>query len=439
MRKVFALLCLAGMLALPLETAAGAEIVLPSGLKVIGDSAFRGDSSVISVVIPEGVESIGSFAFAESGLQTITFPASVTDIAPDAFSGCQNVLASVPAGSTAEQYVLSHREVFLTEEAGEPTGSADPIASNEDLQQRLNDLNCYSGFYSSRVDGKIGSGTRGALWFFEALYGLPLSTFSSGEPCWEDVNAATLEALALADATDFRGAGKAPTEQEILKAIDESSVIGENKKYACRKLTEMLLAEGKPPAFIIGALANVNHEGSFGRFEGTDNSGRYAYWDIINALGYYDTYSYCFVYKTTKDGEPITIDQLIADMERYHAAGGYFGIGCVQWTRGRGEKLIREHYYPLCSGGTITEEQVMEAEMAMFDCEINGAPGYDTSAAKAWPRWSSVCESCPDSLWAAVKAAQVFHDYVERSGMSQSTMSGRYRTAVGIYGEWFNP
>ncbi|MBQ4204030.1 MAG: leucine-rich repeat protein, partial [Thermoguttaceae bacterium] len=38
-------------------------MVLPDGVKCIGEVAFRGCSSLTSIVLPSGVKSIGDFTF----------------------------------------------------------------------------------------------------------------------------------------------------------------------------------------------------------------------------------------------------------------------------------------------------------------------------------------------------------------------------------------
>ena len=55
----------------------------------IGDSAFENNSSLMSVIIPEGVTSIGNSAFRDCfALTSITIPSSVTSIGYRAFNGC---------------------------------------------------------------------------------------------------------------------------------------------------------------------------------------------------------------------------------------------------------------------------------------------------------------------------------------------------------------
>ena len=54
----------------------------------IGERAFAGCSSLEEIVLPEGLKSIGEGAFHGSGLKYITLPDSVCSVHPNAFAGC---------------------------------------------------------------------------------------------------------------------------------------------------------------------------------------------------------------------------------------------------------------------------------------------------------------------------------------------------------------
>ena len=55
-------------------------MTLPSALKEVQASAFYGDQALDVVMLPDGVESIGSKAFAESSVSLIHLPASIKSI-----------------------------------------------------------------------------------------------------------------------------------------------------------------------------------------------------------------------------------------------------------------------------------------------------------------------------------------------------------------------
>lgn len=57
----------------------------------IGPQAFIGCSDLQSVIIPNGVTSIGEGAFAETGLTSVAIPSTVTSIGDGAFAGCTNL------------------------------------------------------------------------------------------------------------------------------------------------------------------------------------------------------------------------------------------------------------------------------------------------------------------------------------------------------------
>ena len=68
------------------------DLILPSSITSIGDSAFYNCSGLTSIVIPNSVTSIGDYAFYNcSGLKSITIPNSVTSIGDCAFSDCSGL------------------------------------------------------------------------------------------------------------------------------------------------------------------------------------------------------------------------------------------------------------------------------------------------------------------------------------------------------------
>ena len=89
------------------------EVVIPSEIdgvpiRAIGDSAFQ-NTSVTKVIIPEGIETIGWFAFSNcKSLRVIYIPSSVTSVEYGAFEYCGSELTIVcESGSYIESYAQS--------------------------------------------------------------------------------------------------------------------------------------------------------------------------------------------------------------------------------------------------------------------------------------------------------------------------------------------
>lgn len=62
-----------------------------SRLKTIGNGAFYQCSGLTAIDFPEGLERIGMFAFSQSGLESVTFPASLRTISQAAFTKCEHL------------------------------------------------------------------------------------------------------------------------------------------------------------------------------------------------------------------------------------------------------------------------------------------------------------------------------------------------------------
>jgi tetratricopeptide (TPR) repeat protein len=79
------------------------EIAIPNGVTKIDDYKFRGKSTLKSVIIPEGVKSIGRSAFCEcTSLTNVTMPSTITEIGEYAFYNCQALQSIIiPDGVTS--------------------------------------------------------------------------------------------------------------------------------------------------------------------------------------------------------------------------------------------------------------------------------------------------------------------------------------------------
>ena len=81
------------------------KTVIPEGVKSIGDYAFYGCSGLTSIMIPKSVTRIGNLAFSGcSGLTSMTIPESVTRIGYEAISGSVNLVISCYKDSSIYKY-----------------------------------------------------------------------------------------------------------------------------------------------------------------------------------------------------------------------------------------------------------------------------------------------------------------------------------------------
>lgn len=104
-------------------------LTIPQGVHSIGTQAFHGNVALAALKLPDGLERIGANAFGNAML-LLEIPASVTDIAEDAFSEAV-VEFYTPSGSAAHQYALAHQiPVHLDESIpAEYLGTAEQMAA----------------------------------------------------------------------------------------------------------------------------------------------------------------------------------------------------------------------------------------------------------------------------------------------------------------------
>ena len=78
------------------------HVELPDGVTSIGVFAFAECSALETIAIPSGVASLGDYAFAASGIEEIVIPGSVRTISPGAFTNCPALARVGFAGSGLE-------------------------------------------------------------------------------------------------------------------------------------------------------------------------------------------------------------------------------------------------------------------------------------------------------------------------------------------------
>ncbi len=178
--SIVMLLCLAFVLLLPVcaQADTAGTLVLPASLTAIEAESFRNDSSVQSVILPDGLVSIGSYAFAGSGVKCISFPASVRSIASNAFANCSSELtASAVPGSYAFNWCVEHG---ISVVQAITQGSTTASISTGDEVVRYSFIPAETGVYTLASTGSYD--TRGYL------YDASLTELANNDDGGEDSN-----------------------------------------------------------------------------------------------------------------------------------------------------------------------------------------------------------------------------------------------------------
>lgn len=90
------------------------QVQLSSALEVLSTDAFRGCTALSEIALPEGLKTIGVYAFGATALTEIMIPASVTDIRPGAFSDNVN-LTRITVGE-GSPYTVKEDVLFTEDE-----------------------------------------------------------------------------------------------------------------------------------------------------------------------------------------------------------------------------------------------------------------------------------------------------------------------------------
>jgi fibronectin type 3 domain-containing protein/PKD repeat protein len=210
----------------------GGDIVLPSEVTLIAASAFRNNTSVTSIVFPEGLSTISADAFYGcTGLTgELVLPSTLTSIGSNAFYGCTGLtgsltlppnLATLGTGAFRDCTGLSGT---LTLPASLPTVSS-------------------QAFY--------GCGNITAIAFSEGLLSIGSEAFTS---------CSSLGTLALPDSLDYIERSAFSYCYNLESVIFGSGLQrfnSDSQFYGCSKLTEMVFKPATPPTATANALSSL--------------------------------------------------------------------------------------------------------------------------------------------------------------------------------------
>lgn len=131
--------------------------IIPDGTKEITESAFKGCSSLQSIVIPGSVTMIGREAFSDcTSLQSIVIPNSVTEFGESAFHGCSSLQSIVIPNSVTKIGLMAFRSCTSLQSITIATQEKEPDLSLERIEYLLQTLSKYTKGICLRVP--IGRG-----------------------------------------------------------------------------------------------------------------------------------------------------------------------------------------------------------------------------------------------------------------------------------------
>lgn len=311
------------------------ETTLP--VKVISGSAFKGNKTLESVVIPEGITEIGSEAFSGcTSLADVSFPTTLTVLADSAFSNCPikdliingdftsystaafntDAVESITFGGKATvipakmcKGMKNLKAVTISDSVTEISASAFENCTSltaieiPDSVKKIGDYAFYGCTALASADIGNGVETIGERAFYAYPGGIPLTDLTLGSSLREIGNEAftyaTIQgALELPDSLEVIGQSAFGWCNEITEVEfgKSTKTIGKSAFQGCNKLTEIYLNEG---------LTEIGESA----FENVDLLGRVTIPNGVKTIGAYAFYN-CMIPQITAVTLPDTLEEI---------------------------------------------------------------------------------------------------------------------------------
>jgi len=157
-----------------------------------------------------------------------------------------------------------------------------------------------------------------------------------------------------------------PVHYEMIKKLEESNVYGDKMK-SLSIIGNLLFDIEVEASFVAGALANIYHGESIGRFQSSDYTPNP--FEKPEYLEYMDN---LYEYRKKYSNKLITevsmkeLGEMLNQCKRDKWEKGKFGLGSIQWRGERTYKLFELYKQECNSEDTITPEQAAKAEGNML-------------------------------------------------------------------------
>ena len=205
----------------------------------------------------------------------------------------------------------------------------------------------------------------------------------------------------------------------------------QNKKDSLAYIALIMLRDGYELAYVAGLLANSYHEGNVGQFESSSYTS-----NINNKPGYLKIMDELYDYGTLYSGKTIMkvslskVEELITKLAKDNWNKGKFGLGSIQWTGSRCQRLVEHYRNAADKSDTITESQAIEAEGEFILEELKDVKQEYISI---YPDWRKANAANLNSGEAANKAAQALCRKYEKPANMEAMALKRGETAIKIY------
>lgn len=350
------------------------EVTLGANVKSIRQGAFYGCTSLKTLILNSSLETIESLAFAECSALTgtINLPDTVSALADDAFLNC-------PASISQPESLISFEgfTVGASSTRAYVYANATAASSGSFSQTRLRIWDDSGALVTDTAKTSITTGSSRVVWF---------DLFSDADIYLDPDSRYTCQLYVVYNGATFRSTVHTFTTNSTLKVnaflsasamianlenCSDTALLPSSKKAAMVAIAQTLLEDGYTPAFTAGVLANVRYEGAFGKFESSAySSGQPTYLAYMD-----DLYDYRQKYSNKLVYNGISLSELSALMDKLAADNytrGKFGLGSVQWTGARTKALVDLYVAEAGESDTINYDQTATAEMKMIKNDLSG-------------------------------------------------------------------
>lgn len=301
-----------------------ADVKLPNNLKVIPMLAFDGCLEMSKIRIPEGIETIDRSAFFNTGLTSITIPATVTSIGQGAFGGFPNANKLKKA-------------IFL--------GVAAPTLGANIFENVASDLKVY---YPER-----GSGYDGTDW-----------TGFTREPFDPDKTYQVTY-----DKNDTLATGDAPVDNKAYKLGDTATVTGAGElvQSGYKIISWNTLANGSGISYIPGEVIDVE----------TSDITLYAQWSKVSTITIDPSVTHGHLVVQVDDKNVSEAAQLeTVNITAEYDRGYRLAFGSLQYFDGKGITIIQDGSFTM-PNRNITVSAIFEPTSSDYSVVKYSTPEGD--------------------------------------------------------------